>query len=231
MHLLIPPWFYGFDSAMYFVSAMIGFLISYNAYRLYSITNKKQHFYLHIGFLLLSLGLLVATTANEYSYLNLEFCHTNCELGLFDLNFGIEDIGYFLYFGLSIVGYTLLASAYFSDKTKMPIIVLLALFAFTAILISGGIPRNELLVWYVYHQYFNMLAFLIVGYIFFRVSANFSESKNTNSLLVAAGYFGILFFHILHFFSYFDPTTYALAHLFLIGGYLSLLAMLLRVRH
>lgn len=230
VHLLIPPWFYGLDSAMYLISALIGFLISFNSYKLYSITRKKRHLYLHLGFMLLSLGLLLLSLVSGFSYFTLRFCRINCQLGLFDVSFGVEDFGYFMYFGLSVIGYTLLASTHLHEKSKAPTYILTFILLFSALLTFTGIPPSELLMWYAYHQYFHLLSFLIVGYILFRVFINFSESRDRNSLLVVLGFTGIIVFHILHFFSYFTPWMYVFAHISLIVGYVSLLAMLIRVR-
>lgn len=231
MHLLIPAWFYGFDSAMYLISAIIGFFISFNSYKLYSITRKKPHFYLHLGFMLLSLGLLLLSLVSAFSYLTLEFCRISCELNLFDVSFGGEDFGYLMYFGLSIIGYTLLASTHLPERSKIPSFILIFILLFSILLIFTGIPESELLIWYAYHQYFHLLSFLIVGYVLFRVFINFSESKDLNSLLVVLGFTGIITFHILHFFSYFTPWMYVFAHVSLIVGYLALLLMLIRVKH
>jgi hypothetical protein len=230
-HLLIPLWFYGFDSAMYFISALIGFLISYNSYKLYSITREKPHFYLHFGFMFLSLGLLLLGLVSSLSYITLRSCRIGCELSLFDTVFDVEDFGYLLYFILSIIGYTLLASTYTSEKSRKPSLILIFLLLFSTIIILVGEPRNEPLVWCSYHQYFHLLSFLILGYILFRVLINFSEAKDTNSFFVVLGFAGIIIFHILHIFSYFTPWTYVFAHISLIIGYLSLLAMLIRVKH
>jgi hypothetical protein len=230
VHFLIPVWFYGFDSAMYLISALIGFLISFNSYKLYSITRKKSHFYLHLGFMFLSLGLLLLCLVSAFSYLTLKSCHINCELSLLDVAFGIEDFGYLLYFILSIIGYSLLAMVYTSEKSRIPSFILIFILLFSLMLVLIGIQYQPL-VWYTYHQYFHLLSFLIIGYILFRVLVNLSKSKDINPFLVVLGFIGIITFHILHFFSYFTPWMYVFAHISLIIGYLSLLAMLIRVRH
>jgi len=231
MHLLlIPIWFYGFDTLMYFVSAIVGFFISSKSYKLYSVTRKKPHLYLHLGFMLLSLGLFLSGFVSTYSYVMYKSCIRNCSLSLFDTIFGVEDFGLFLYFGLSILGYSILALAHLPEKTKISSFVLLFILAFSVVMMLVSAPRSELLMWYTYHQYFNLLSVLIVGYILFKVLINFSESRNLVSFLVVLGFSGIFVFHTLHFFSFFNPWMYVFAHLFLITGYLSLLAMLIKVR-
>lgn len=231
MHLPIPPWFYGFDSLMYLISALIGFFISYNSYKLYSITRNKSHFYLHFGFILLSLGLFMVSLVSAFSYISFKACSTNCELGLFDLTVGIEDFGYILYFGLSIVGYSLLMLAYTFEKIKIPKYILTFVLLFSALLIIAAVPSSQLLIYDTYDQYFHLLSFLIVGYILFEILIHFSESKNITSLLVVLGFSGIFVFHILQFFAYFTYWLYVFAHISLIVGYLSLLAMLIKVKH
>jgi hypothetical protein len=46
----------------------------------------------------------------------------------------------------------------------------------SAIVILPSITPSTYLLWYTYHQYFHLLAILIVGYILFKVLINFSES-------------------------------------------------------
>lgn len=231
MYLLIPVWFYGFDSAMYLISALIGFLISFNSHKLYYITRKKSHFYLHFGFMFLSLGLLILSLVSTFSYLTLKFCRINCELSLFDVVFGVEDFGYLLYFGLSIIGYTLLTLTHLPKKSKIPSSIFIFILLFSAILVFKGVPESELLMWYTHHLYFHLLSILIVGVVLFKVFINFLTSKDLNPFLVTLGFSGIIIFHISHFFSYFTPWMYVFAHISLIVGYSSLLAMLIRVRH
>lgn len=231
MHLLIPTWFYGFDSVMYLISSVMGFLISFYSHKLYCMTGKKSHYYLHLGFSLLSLGLLLVSIVSAFSYTAIRLCTSGCELSLFDLTFGVEDFGYFLYFGLSILGYILLALSYLQDKSRVPIFILGFILIFSILLVAFGTPRSELLLWYTYDQYFNLLSIALVGYILFRVLINCSKSRSTNSFLVFLAFSGVFAFHALQFFAYFNPLAYVFAHVLLIFGYSSLLAMLIKVRH
>lgn len=231
MHvLLIPPWFYGFDSVMYLVSAVVGLLISLNLYRLHSIIKKKSHYFMHVGFMLLSVGLLLAFIVSLFSYIQLRFCHTVCQLGLLDVTFGIEDFGFFLYFVLSIIGYSLLALAYFPEKNRIPVYILMLGLLLSAIVVFVGTPRPEILLWYTYNQYFHLLSLLILSFVLFRVFINSLNSKTSDSFLVTAGFFGIAAFHVFQFFAYLSPWTYVFAHIFLIAGYLSFLSMLIKVK-
>ena len=43
-HHLIPISFFGYDTIIYVISALIGFLIAYKAFKIYNISEKKTHF-------------------------------------------------------------------------------------------------------------------------------------------------------------------------------------------
>src|SRR3989338_7277407 len=101
MYIIIPVWFYGFDSAMYFISSIVGFLLSFYFYKIYSFSSDKKHSYLYLGFLFLSIWLLSLSITDMYSYIAFSNCRASCVLGIIDNVFSLEDFAYLVYFGLS----------------------------------------------------------------------------------------------------------------------------------
>lgn len=116
--IIIPIWFYGFDALMYLISSMIGFLISFYFHKIYSLSSEKRHMYLYLGFLLLSFGLLNLSITDMISYTTFWQCLRPCTLGILDQVFDIIDFSYFLYFGLSILAYTLFMLAYIPKNSR-----------------------------------------------------------------------------------------------------------------
>jgi uncharacterized membrane protein len=84
-------------------------------------------------------------------------------------------------------------------------------------------------LWYTGFPYFNILSFFLLSYAIFNAILNFTSKKNLNSLLVMAAFSLIGLYHLLLFFTSFSKIIYVAAHLSLLLGFLSLLAMLMRV--
>lgn len=205
-NVLIPVRFYGFDSAMYILSAFIGFLVSYYAFKLYTTTNKKSHFYLQIAFTILSIGLLTLGLTSGYAYINyFRFATPN---PILDQIVYVDDFGYWIYFLSSLVAYSLLALMYVSEKSRFLIFL----------------PP-----WYKGLPYFNVLSFFILSYVIFRSIVNFVVKKRLNSFLVMASFTLIGAYHILLFLASFSKLLYVAAHLSLLTGFGCLLLMLIRV--
>lgn len=205
MEILIPTRFYGFDSVTYTVAAVIGFLVSYYAFKMYSATSKRTHKYLYLSFTLLSMGLLVLSVASWYNYFNYEIYHGKY---LLDQYVAMDDFAYWIYYLCSILGYLLLASMYFPEK---------------------GFPLLFLPVWSSGFPYFNVLSLFILSYAIFRSVANFFSKKNMNSFLVAASFSLIGLYHLLLVFTSFSRFIYVIAHVCLGLGFFSLLVMLAKV--
>lgn len=205
--VLIPVRFYGFDSVMYLISAIIGFLVSFYAFRLFELTEKKFHFYLYLGFTVLSMGLLTLAITSGYVYLN--FFQTGQYLGT-DPYSSVDDFGYWIYYATSLIGYALLTMMYLPEKSK-----------FLPLLIP---------VWFKGFPYFQIAAFFLVSYIIFRSAVNYVKKRNLNTFLVLAAFTAIGLYHLLLFFTFFGKIIYVIAHFSLLAGFLALLIMLLRVR-
>ena len=136
--VLIPIRFYGYDSIIYFVSALIGFAIAYKAMKLHEISGAKPHRFLYFAFTLLSAGMLTLSATTALTYIKYfetyEFIAFN---GLFDA----ADFGYWIYFLSSAVAYIFLIKAYSTSLSKKMGIVFL-------------ITSN-------YYVYFNVLLFFL----------------------------------------------------------------------
>ena len=230
MHLIIPVWFYGFDALMYFLSSIIGFLLSFYFYKIYSLSSEKRHMYLYLGFLLLSLGLLNLSISDTYSYIAFMNCHKVCVLGIIDNAFSLEDFSYFAYFGLSLFAYTMFLFAYKVEKFKYSTI-LIPLFIGYLLLILLTLPSTESIhLWQTYHEYFHLIAFLMTVFVAFRNVLNYTEKKNLNSFLVMISFSFISLFHLFHLFSFVSGWMYVFAHISMLIGFSSLLVMVLRVK-
>jgi hypothetical protein len=95
---LIPMRFYGIDTVIYLVSAVICLSIAYKATRLHGYTGKKQHFYLAAAFTLLGIALATLTLTTAYTYYNM--------LYVGQIYFWIYYVAAFAAYGLLILMYT-----------------------------------------------------------------------------------------------------------------------------
>ena len=205
--VLIPIRFYGFDSVMYFVSAIIGFLVSFYAFRLFELTEKKFHFFLYLGFTVISMGLLTIAITSGYVYMN--YFLSGQYIGT-DPYSSVDDFGYWIYYATSLIGYGILSMIYLPEKTK-----------FFPLLIP---------VWYKGFPYFQIFAFFLLSYVVFRSAVNFARKKSLNTFLVFSAFGLIGLYHLLLFFTAFSKILYVLGHFSLLAGFLALLIVLLRVR-
>jgi len=230
MHILIPVWFHGFDSIMYFISSIIGFILSFYFYKIYSISNEKRHLYLYLGFLFLSMGLLILSITNLFSYIALSNCRNSCLLGITDNVFSFEDFSYLTYFGLSLFAYVMFLFAYRIKEFKFSKFFIIGFLAYL-IVISILLPFNEEpRVWHSYHEYFHLVSLIMMGFLSFRNIINYIEKKSLGSLLVMVAFFFIFLFHLFHIFSFISGWMYILAHISMMTGFSALLLMVLRVK-
>lgn len=229
MEVSIPAWFYGFDSAVYLVGAVIGFLLALYFYRIHNISSQKRHQYLYFGFLILSLGFSVLAFSSLYGYARFATCSGDCSLQSMDVAFSFEDFSYLVYFGFSIAAYTMLIFAYSDENVKLSQLFI-ALFLVYLLFIAGFLTvKRSFRVWYSYAEYFHLTSLVMMIFILFRTFANYHGEKSMNTFLVMLSFLFVAVFHASYLFS-FIGKLYVFAHMSLLGSFFVLLGMTLRVR-
>jgi len=207
LELSVPGHFYGFDTGIYLISAIIGFAISYYAYRAYKLTDSDTHKYLFSAFSILSAGLLTMCITSAYSY---ALWFTTGEMSIFSPLFGIDDIGMWVHFLASFIAYAMLIMMYAPKKYRDKLLILLP------------IASNNFI-------YFNVILFFMISYVAFRSIANYLTTRKRNAMLVMVSFVLIALYHLFLMFMPFYRGFYAFAHISLIVGFLSLLYMLIKV--
>lgn len=203
--VLIPIRFYGYDSIIYFISALIGFLITYRAMKMHEFSGMKQHRSFYLSFLLLSAGMLTLSISTGFTYIKYFETH---EFIAFNGLFDVADMGYWVYFLSSLLAYAMLLKSY------------------------GGLDQKfaiGFLITFNYYTYFNIILFFLISLVAFKAAANWLSRKSVESGLVAAGFILIAAYHGLQLFTFVDKVVYVLSNLALVAGFLSLLIMLLKV--
>ncbi len=203
---LIPVWFYLITSVIYSSSAIIGFLVSYFAYRAYRMSKNKVHLILFLSFLILSLGFVVLSATSIYIYTTLEV-YRKSSVSLNLLNYQ----GFRAYYILSSIGYILLILMYLPKKLMKKMFIIY-------------VP-----IWYANYFDFHLLSIILLLYVIIQSIINSVKKRNLNSYLVTFAFICVLIFHSLLLVTSFSQSMYITANIFLIIGFLSLLLMLIRV--
>ncbi len=203
---LIPVWFYLITSVIYSSSAIIGFLVSYFAFKAYRITKNKSHLFLSLSFLIIGLGFAALSSTSIYIYTTLEL-YKGSSVSLNLLNY----LGFRTYYILSSIGYILLTLIYLPKKIMNKLFILY-------------VP-----IWYANSFNFHLFSIILVLLVLIRSIINSFKRRNMNSYLVTVTFACLLVFHMLLLLTAFSQTIYITANVFLIVGFLSLLSMLIRV--
>lgn len=232
MHAGVPVWFYAFDAPMYFIDALVGFLLSFYFYRMFSISSEKKHMYLHLGFLLLSIGLSVMSISGIFSYVAYVHCggsFTSCIPGLQTGALSLEDFSYIVYFGFSIFAYFLFILVYAEEYLRFSKIFVASFlgYLFLAVfLLSSGTGQS---IWSSDSTYFHLTSFIMLLFISFKNIIHYTETKRMNALLVASSFILISLSHLFHLFLLISGLMYVLGHIFMLLGFVSLFLMIIRV--
>lgn len=203
--VLIPRWFFGIDIVFYLMAIAIGLATAFYAYKVYSATGKKQHFYLFMGFTVLSIAFLSLALTSSY----ISILAGNPEFVIYNATFDLSDFGFMLYYVISLIAYAFFIAMY------MP---------------EGGKPVFSIVPWwFVLFPFFHLLSVLMIAFPVFKSLVNWSQNRNRSGFMVFLAFSGIGMFHLLSFFTFAAATLYIVASAFLILGFLSLLAVLIRV--
>lgn len=206
VNVLIPGWFFGLDSGFYILAAIIGFMVSFLAYKAYTYTKVRNHFYLYLSFASLSMGFLLLGITNIYAYYGIK----TGTLDMFEGYSSFRDFALWIYYACSLIGYSILAYMYIPKKFKQSFPLFLPM-------------------WYKGFPYFHITSFFIMMYVTFHGFVNYFMKKSINAFLVASSFGLITLFHLFMFFSSYSEWFYVAAHFSLLLGFLSLLTMLIRI--
>ncbi len=211
MERFIPYRFFGFDSFIYIFAAIIGFIISAQLLKLYRITSDKSHLRLHFGLVILSMGFLILGMINTSAYINfVESCKTACQINVFNEMFDLYDLGYWVYYIMSLAAYTIILTVYLPEKGQFP-----AVLSF---------------LWPMGFKTFHLLSLFILSYVIFRTVVNYFSDKNRYRFLVMSSFLLLGGYHLLLFFVSFNKIIYVLAHFSLLASFFSLLLMVFQVK-
>jgi magnesium-transporting ATPase (P-type) len=120
--------------------------------------------------------------------------------------------------------------AYTPQRFKIPNlpIWLLSIY-FLVVLVTLPLERGEV-VWYSYSIFFDLIAFLMLVFVFFMNAINFNENKSAEPFLVTMAFVFLSLFHLIHIFSSLSGWMYVFAHISMIISFLLLLSVVVKVK-
>ncbi|MEM2896038.1 MAG: hypothetical protein QW265_00175 [Candidatus Bathyarchaeia archaeon] len=187
---------------MEILDAAIALLIGYFAFRGFRVIKERIFLYLHFSFTLLGVGLLAHGLTTRTLVLN---------PGRWAIS--LSNFAYMIYFFMELIAYSLLIFAYL-QQTK-------------ALASSVGLAALPVLI--EYNPVSEIVIFCLTVFITAQCAVNYSVRRNSNSLLVLIGFALIASSHAVFPLIRLSGALFLMAHALQSIGFISLLAMLLRV--
>lgn len=184
------------------IDAVVALLIGYFAFRGFRLIKDRIFLFLHFSFTLLGVGLLVNGLATRL------FTIRPSRWAL-----SLSNFGYAVFFITELMAYGALIFAYLLQNRDT--------------VLSNNYMAPIFIIQYGYIP--ELIIFFLVAYITCQCAVNYSIVRNTNSLLVLIGFVLIAASHASFPLSRHSGIFFLLAHVLQFVGFISLLAMLLRV--
>ena len=207
---------------MELVAFIIALAIAYQALKGYRLTKQRTLWYVHFSFGVLSAGLLIDSLAGFIGIAARTLRGT----------IAFTAIGYSIYFFAQLLGYSILIYAYVSQTRTLNIstspVLLASLFGFATLQAGPGIVAR-LFGPLEYHPVSEILLLFLVFYVAVQTGTNYSATKDRNAFLVFLAFLLLALSHLLFILQPISPLLFVIGHLLQLSGFVSFLAMLLRV--
>ena len=233
MAIPIPLLLYEFSTWIYFLAAIVGILLSYFSFKLYSMTGKREQRFLFYAMVFITIGFILLTIANVFGLSNFQSCFPLCQFDVTDPVYSLViKSGNYIYYLTSLIGYTLLALTYLKSIKIEKFFG--RFFAFIPLNVTLLIETANI-EFFLYpfgnfaFQLFHLLAIVILSYINFNTITNYLVLKTRHSFPVMIGFIFIGLYHFLMALTPFKPIIFGVAQFSLLAGLISLLWMLIQV--
>ncbi len=202
-----PPWFLPLDIIFQLVTAIVCLIVAAFAFRGYQWIGERSLMFLYAAFSLLAAAFFLNGITMGYAlFARLTFARAAAP-------FVFVDLGFWLYFILQALAYILLAYAYHRRLKDMP----------SSLALIGG---SLLFAAPLFETLIVLSLFIIVA----AQVAHYMTSKSRNSWIVTRSFLLILISQILILFGAFFQIGYVSGKIIQLVGFLSLLALLYRLR-
>jgi len=208
---------------MELVAFVIALAIAYQALKGYRLTKQKTLWYVHFSFTVLSVGLLIDSAAGFLGIVARTLRGT----------IALTSSGYAVYFFAQLLAYSILIYAYVSQtrtlNTPTSPVLLASFFGFATLQAAPGIVGGLLGSLVEYHPIPEILLLFLVFYVTVQTCRNYSATKDRNAFLVFLAFLLLALSHLLFILQLISPLLFVVGHLLQLSGFVSFLAMLLRV--
>jgi hypothetical protein len=201
---------------------IIALAIAYQALKGYRLTKQKTLWYVHFSFAVLSVGLLIDSLTGLIGVAVRTLRGT----------IAFTTSGYSVYFFAQLLAYSILIYAYVSQTrtlgTPASPALLASLFGFATLQAAPGIV-TRLFGPIEYHPVSEILLLFLVLYVTVQTGTNYSATKDRNAFLVFLAFLLLALSHLFFILQLISPLLFVIGHLLQLSGFVSFLAMLLRV--
>jgi len=218
--VLTPDWFLGRDVLIDIFSFLVLAVFFYFCYRYYSISKKKNFFYLGLGFALIALAQLATILTKLILYYDTTVTQ---QIGMYIVTYNVvKSVDIFYYLGFAFQKFLTLLGFYIIYKLPMKKIVpedsLLAVY----FLILSAIVSYQ--IFFLYH----LTILLLLALIIWNYSKIYKENKNKNTLTLIIAFSLLALAHLTLTCSHFQDI-YVLGNLIELISYGILLWLIVKL--
>lgn len=207
-NLAPPPPLFRFDMLMELVSAIISFLIGYYALKGYKASSERRLLFLHFGFVVLGVSMLLRAITTAYVIAILREGEGPMRPVL-----GFASIVYPL---IKLIAYTLFAITY-TYETRA-----------TNDLRTVSLQVGAFLLFY--NPFLELLGIVLISYVMARSMINCAIKRSSDAMLVSLGFSSMFISHLFFLFATEDTLgLFILGHFVNLLGFLFFLVMLMQV--
>ncbi len=214
-----PRWFLPYDAIFVLIAAFVALAVALYALHGYRWIRERTLYVLFLAFLLLSVGLFINGITLGYSYA------TGVTFSKFGSSSLVADVGFWAYYLMSMVAYSLLAFAY-AKRLRESTIALAAGGTMGKGQGSGGIGTSLVAAGPV----MELVLVILLLVILIAQLADLTVKHNRYSTLVTVSFAMLLASHILFMFSSIGDVIYVVGRVMELAGFISLLSVLLGLR-
>lgn len=214
-----PRWFLPYDAIFVLIAAFVALAVALYALHGYRWVRERTLYALFLAFLLLSIGLFINGITLSYSYA------TGVTFSKFGSSSLVADVGFWTYYLMSMVAYSLLVFAY-AKRLRESTTALAAGSGMGKGLGSGGVGTSLVAAGPV----MELVLVILLLVILIAQMANLTVKRNRYSTLVTVSFALLLTSHILFMFSAMGDAAYVAGRVVELAGFISMLSVLLGLR-
>lgn len=204
-----PTWFYGIDSVMQVLFALVTLLIYYMCIKAYKFSKDQKYKHFGWGFAFMSFAYFILAMSN------LAIVSTFYDGTVRGINFG--NLFYLAHVFFTLIGYSVLLLVSMKVRSKKLAVLM---FSFISLFVLFS---------YQYYLKYHIVSLILLFFIAYQFFENFQKKRTINSGLVFTSFYLLAISEILFLATVYVPLLYVLGNVLQLLGYLAMLIMTIRV--